>query len=69
MVHRIMEKGEIDAEVSRLTQELFDIETEKKEYNKEMNSRIKALKNDIKSAIRGETQGTRELMDGIAGRS
>ena len=52
-----MEKREIDAEVSRLTQELFDLETEKKEYNKEMNSRIKALKNDIKSAIRGETQG------------
>lgn len=52
-----MEKVEIDAEVSRLTQELFDLETEKKEYNKETNSRIKALKNDIKSAIRGETQG------------
>jgi hypothetical protein len=52
-----MEKGEIDAEVSRLTQELFDLETEKKEYNKEMNFRIKALKNDIKSAIRGETHG------------
>jgi hypothetical protein len=56
-VHRIMEKGEIDAEVSRLTQELFDLETEKKEYNKEMNFRIKALKNAIKSAIRGETHG------------
>lgn len=52
-----MEKGEIDAEVSRLTQELFDLETEKKEYNKEMNFRIKALKNAIKSAIRGETHG------------
>jgi hypothetical protein len=59
-----MEKGEIDAEVSRLTQELFDIETEKKEYNKEMNSRIKALKNDIKSAIRGETQGKHPGTDG-----
>lgn len=59
-----MEKGEIDAEVSRLIQELFDLETEKKEYNKEMNSRIKALKNDIKSAIRGETQGKHPGMNG-----
>lgn len=59
-----MEKGEIDAEVSRLTQELFDLETEKKEYNKEMNSRIKELKNDIKSAIRGETQGKHHGMNG-----
>ena len=59
-----MEKGEIDAEVSRLTQELFDLETEKKEYNKETNSRIKALKNDIKSAIRGETQGKHPGMNG-----
>jgi len=46
-----MEKRELDAEVSRLTQELFDLETEKKEYNKEMNSRIKALKNGITSAF------------------
>lgn len=59
-----MEKVEIDAEVSRLIQELFDLETEKKEYNKEMNSRIKALKNDIKSAIRGETQGKHPGMNG-----
>lgn len=59
-----MEKAEIDAEVSRLTQELFDLETEKKEYNKEMNFRIKALKNDIKWAIRGETQGKLPGMDG-----
>lgn len=43
-----------ERDLTEITRELLDLKKEKKDYNKEMNDRIKCLEVEILEAVKGE---------------